>query len=986
MDYHGTRFCRTCACVIVHVAALLTLAAVAAGDSGSTGVIPVARCRAHCVTEFLPGRVSDDECEKSKNCVWCWNVCEQIFSQYEVWKDTCGKKALCKRGCQTACDFRKYFPQDSNPERWVFQEIPAMTTYASKRASYMAWHNPVRPNSVPDSQSKRTNFIFVLLSRENLKMAGKGNAWQQTLQTSSTEAVLDLLQLPYDPEFWLLAVGEEGTVAQIRFNSTISDQVPWDKGVIPVGDSLPSRYGDGAVIEYNSTLNLTFTMPVIDGRLVPRLAWTNPEVVARAGKRIEYQVDLFLNQCDCDRPPNHMAELVVADATKQPDVTFDDIAFNAEYHVKIYLFSQKEAWHGEIKFYTPTCEKTLLYNDAQCESGVQAATVVNVRKTTTPFPKTTLENIGTGQFAAIKKDGNELDMSLVHGGYDDASPHGLDWNLTATGKAFDEQSSLVAVDFQWSEPFDLAQVGYRLVWANVDHSRHVDGGRHMYELRGTSHTLHLRPYSIYEVFATASYTDDGGTQHEVRSRSVRVSTNVTDDMPLVAAAKTSVVDNEKEILNGIILGVTVVSSLIIVGIIVLFVYKKRQSFRDIMLTKTAVAKSNSYKSNVGCKVDYSNQILITNDDWEIDCHQLKFASHIGQGAFGKVVTGYYQSERVAIKLVRDCAPLSYKEDLLAEISLMKRIGSHPNIVSMIGACTMTEPICLVMEYAPYGNLQNFLKKCRLEGELSVQAGRSPELNYSLMDEHGGLNEGVVKPADLLSFARQVSMAMEYLAEKKYVHRDLAARNVLLGYDKIIKVCDFGLSRDIFADNQYKKLTNGKLPLKWMAIESLRDRVFTTQSDVWSFGILLWEIVTMGASPYPNIALADLYYLLSNNYRMDKPSNCSDEVYIIMRQCWLETPVDRPNFTDLRVQLELLLSRDRNYLELDNINVPLSTPESSSGSPVSDDTKSLLAAQALQPPRKLSKDELTVSVSIHDKSVEKILKRKSDLDSHNITFL
>lgn len=84
-----------------------------------------------------------------------------------------------------------------------------------------------------------------------------------------------------------------------------------------------------------------------------------------------------------------------------------------------------------------------------------------------------------------------------------------------------------------------------------------------------------------------------------------------------------------------------------------------------------------------------------------------------------------------------------------------------------------------------------------------------------------------------------------MTEKKYVHRDLAARNVLIDYNKVVKVCDFGLSRDIFNDNHYKKLTNGKLPLKWMAIESLRDRMFTTQSDVWSFGILLWEIVTMG---------------------------------------------------------------------------------------------------------------------------------------------
>ncbi|KAH9492329.1 Fibroblast growth factor receptor 1 [Bulinus truncatus] len=173
------------------------------------------------------------------------------------------------------------------------------------------------------------------------------------------------------------------------------------------------------------------------------------------------------------------------------------------------------------------------------------------------------------------------------------------------------------------------------------------------------------------------------------------------------------------------------------------------------------------------------------------------------------------------------------------------------------------------------------------------------------------------------------MLDEYLSEKKYVHRDLAARNVLIHYNKVVKVCDFGLSRDIFNDNHYKKLTNGKLPLKWMAIESLRDRIFTTQSDVWSFGILLWEIVTMGASPYPNVALADLYFVLSTGYRMDKPSNCSDELYAIMRSCWEDESTDRPTFTQLRFMLEELLTEDRDYLVLEDIDVPITNSDNSS---------------------------------------------------------
>nr|KAG5712834.1 hypothetical protein BaRGS_007431 [Batillaria attramentaria] len=161
--------------------------------------------------------------------------------------------------------------------------------------------------------------------------------------------------------------------------------------------------------------------------------------------------------------------------------------------------------------------------------------------------------------------------------------------------------------------------------------------------------------------------------------------------------------------NGVIIGVTCVGVLVVVGLIVLFLYRKRQSFRGIIIPKTTVAKSNSYKSSVGGKADYSNQLMVFSDEWELDPRQLKFSTPLGQGAFGKVVTGYCADQKVAIKLVKEGAPVSYKEDLVAEINLMKRLGTHPNIVCLIGACTISEPIALVMEYVPYGNLQNFLK-------------------------------------------------------------------------------------------------------------------------------------------------------------------------------------------------------------------------------------------------------------------------------------
>ncbi|KAI9531964.1 Fibroblast growth factor receptor 4 [Dissostichus eleginoides] len=139
-----------------------------------------------------------------------------------------------------------------------------------------------------------------------------------------------------------------------------------------------------------------------------------------------------------------------------------------------------------------------------------------------------------------------------------------------------------------------------------------------------------------------------------------------------------------------------------------------------------------------------------------------------------------------------------------------------------------------------------------------------------------------------------------------IHRDLAARNVLVTEDNVMKIADFGLARGVHQIDYYKKTTNGRLPVKWMAPEALFDRVYTHQSDVWSFGVLMWEIFTLGGSPYPGIPVEELFKLLKEGHRMDKPSNCTHELYMMMRECWHAVPTQRPTFKQLVEELDKVL--------------------------------------------------------------------------------
>ncbi|KAK3750967.1 hypothetical protein QZH41_000723 [Actinostola sp. cb2023] len=169
-------------------------------------------------------------------------------------------------------------------------------------------------------------------------------------------------------------------------------------------------------------------------------------------------------------------------------------------------------------------------------------------------------------------------------------------------------------------------------------------------------------------------------------------------------------------------------------------------------------------------------------------------------------------------------------DLISEMEVMKTIGQHKNIINLFGACTQDGPLFVVVEYAKHGNLRQFLRN------------RRPIPDYM-----------------------------------ECIHRDLAARNVLVAEDYVIKIADFGLARDVHNIDYYRKTTDGRLPVKWMALEALFDRVYTAQSDVWAFGILMWEIVTFGGSPYPGIPLEKLFELLKSGYRMEKPVNCDDDM-------------------------------------------------------------------------------------------------------------
>uniref|UniRef100_A0A8C1YK81 Fibroblast growth factor receptor n=1 Tax=Cyprinus carpio TaxID=7962 RepID=A0A8C1YK81_CYPCA len=262
--------------------------------------------------------------------------------------------------------------------------------------------------------------------------------------------------------------------------------------------------------------------------------------------------------------------------------------------------------------------------------------------------------------------------------------------------------------------------------------------------------------------------------------------------------------------------------------------------------------------------------------WEVARDRLVLGKPLGEGCFGQV--------------------------MMAEAVGMDK--DKPSRVTKVAVKMLKCPLYVIVEFAAKGNLREYLR-----------VRRPPGMEYCYTPEQVPVENMSVK--DLVSCAYQVARGMEYLASKKCIHRDLAARNVLVTEDSVMKIADFGLARDIHHIDYYKKTTNGRLPVKWMAPEALFDRIYTHQSDVWSFGVLLWEIFTLGGSPYPGVPVEELFKLLKEGHRMDRPSTCTHELYMMMRDCWHAVPSQRPTFKQLVEDLDRTLSMTSNeeYLDL-----------------------------------------------------------------------
>lgn len=262
-----------------------------------------------------------------------------------------------------------------------------------------------------------------------------------------------------------------------------------------------------------------------------------------------------------------------------------------------------------------------------------------------------------------------------------------------------------------------------------------------------------------------------------------------------------------------------------------------------------------------------------------------YLKDLGQGAFGRVfqakAPGLIAGEDftlVAVKMLKDEASQDLQLDFEREAMLLAEFD-HPNIVKLLGVCALGRPMCLLFEYMAKGDLNEFLRACSPFNTQNKFEVAHIELTHF----------------DLLNIAFQISSGMVYLSERKFVHRDLATRNCLIDDNMTVKIADFGLSHKIYLQDYYKGDEHDAIPIRWMPLESILYNKYTIESDVWAYGVCIWEIFSFAMQPYYGMTHEEVVKFIKEGNMLSCPENTPLVVYDIMRKCWSRKPHERPSF-------------------------------------------------------------------------------------------
>ncbi|XP_046746923.1 vascular endothelial growth factor receptor 3-like [Diprion similis] len=436
--------------------------------------------------------------------------------------------------------------------------------------------------------------------------------------------------------------------------------------------------------------------------------------------------------------------------------------------------------------------------------------------------------------------------------------------------------------------------------------------------------------------------------------------------------------NEYMIVVGIWLIASALILIIVMSILAAWTLRKQRLRRKLIKARLEYFNNgNSVTLNPDVSVSDQAELLPYVKKYEFPRSLLTLGDILGSGAFGVVRKGQAQTIRsrevettVAVKTVRATASLDCMMSLLRELRILCYLEEHLNLVCLLGACTKNleyGQLFVIVEFCRFGNLHDYLLRHRRHfvnqldadtgeirdqnrDEVEIEANDEgqqieassddsdlsfpgvtvdsvstepksdePKLRSKYPGDYAGIHTDPIRTQDLVCWAWQVSRGMQYLSAKKVLHGDLAARNILLSDNNVVKICDFGLSKSLRDEENLTNNEGGPLPVKWMAIESLRDRVFSTKSDVWSYGIVLWELFSLGNTPYYGIRPHDMCQTLADGYRMERPKYAPQSLYDIMSRCWKEEPSERPSFDSLAWKVGDLIDEHVKlyYLELGN---------------------------------------------------------------------